>query len=106
MIRKHEINLTRDGIKTEIEHDNLKHMALAQFMRSLPESERKFFKECRVVSVMPYYMPKGAFKEDETILSLDPDQLDWAVDRFDCFATTNDRKGAKMVFGADGKKIS
>lgn len=107
MLKKHDVSVDADGrVHTEIEHDNLKHMALAAFMRQLPPEQRTFFKECKVVSVMPYYMPKGAFAEDENILTLDPDQLDWAIDKFEEFSTEKGRKGAKMVFGSDGKEIN
>lgn len=103
MLKKHDVTVDGDGrVHTEIEHNNLEHMALAAFMRQLPPENRSFFKQCKVVSVMPYYMPKGAFSEDENILTLDPDQLDWAIERFTEFSTDKSAAGPKLVFGADG----
>lgn len=103
-ILKHDIVRDEDGrVHTKIEQDNLEHKMLAAFLRSIPAEQRTFFKQCKVVSVMPYYLPKGAFDEGETILSLDPDQLDWAIEKFDEFSTDASRKGSRLFFGADGK---
>lgn len=103
MISKHDVSVDMDGrVHTDIEQNNLEHLALASFMRQLPPEQRPFFKECKVVSIMPYYMPKGAFAENETILTLDPDQLDWAVGQFNDFSTVKGAKGPRLVFGSDG----
>jgi len=38
--------------------DNLSILALTKFLRSLPNDQRGFFKDCRIEAVIPIYMPR------------------------------------------------
>lgn len=66
------------GITGKIQSTNMDARQFAGMLRRMPEVQRKrFMRECRIVSVLPMYMPDGDFKEDVNALNIDPDQIKW-----------------------------
>lgn len=81
-----EVELT-----TQARQSNLPTLALAEFLRRLPEQERCFFKNCKVVGFMPIYMPAGMFAGDNMhVHKMDRDQLDYAMRAMPEFRATDD----------------
>lgn len=68
-------------IQSDIKCSNKEQRALAQYLKSLPKSERCFFKNCRVKAVIPMYLPDGDFDPKTTALNMNKDQLDWFLKR-------------------------
>ena len=83
----------------DVRQDNTPVAMMAQFVRGLDPKQRRFFKDCRVVSFIPMYLPEGAFSPDMHALKLDPDQLDWAVKNFPEFKAVDDTKNNFLSTG-------
>lgn len=81
MIVKDKITVEDKGSEVKVSQkivtNNMDLMQFAAMMRSLPEEQRKcFWRQCRVKAVIPMYLPKGMFRENEHFghLLRDPDK--------------------------------
>ncbi len=92
---KHEVRVTVSATQ-----DATPQAMLAQWLRSLPPNQRKFFKECRIVSVLPVYAPTGMFDSNEATIHLDPDQLDHFVDNAPQFRAVDDTRNNTTLTGS------
>lgn len=86
----HRITFTEEELRAEAVQDNLPVLALAKFLRSLPEDQKGFFKHCRVAAVIPVYLPRGDFSARQHALTLDQDQLDWFLKHHPEFKTVDE----------------
>lgn len=78
----HRVTLTdEDHTQVHAEMSNVGVLALNKFLRGLPPQERGFFKDCKIVAILPAYLPAGEFNSDEIALNLDREQLDWFLKR-------------------------
>lgn len=78
--------------------------AVNAWLRSLPASQKPFFKECRLKAMIPLYLPVGDFQAQETALTLDEDQLDWMLKNHPEFSAHDDTANNHLSTG--GKIIS
>ena len=76
------------GVSGGITTNNLSQRQFAAMLKQMGKDKKnKFLKECKIVSVLPMYLPTGDFSPDETALSLDKDQVKWFQKRrpdFNC----------------------
>ena len=76
------------GITGGIKTSNLSSRQFASMLKKMGRDKKnKFLKECRVVSILPMYLPEGDFAPNETALSLNKDQIKWFQKRrpdFNC----------------------
>jgi len=110
---EHRVSFTDEELVAEAVQHNLPILALNRFLRSLPENQRGFFKECRIVAVIPVYMPRGDFKENVHAMNMDKDQLDWLLTRHPEFKASDDTAnntlatGSRIVScGVDAEKVT
>ncbi|MFP5220934.1 MAG: hypothetical protein ACLGSA_01455 [Acidobacteriota bacterium] len=76
---EHRITFTEEELVASATQDNLSILALTKFLRSLPNDQRGFFKDCRIEAVIPIYMPRGDFETHVHAMNMDQDQLDWLL---------------------------
>jgi len=70
------------GVNHEILTDNLSQRQLADMLRKMPREHRlNFTKNCRLVAVLPVYLPEGDFTPDKTAINLNSDELNWFLKR-------------------------
>lgn len=100
----HEITMTEDEFRVHAEMNNLGILALNKFLRSLPANQRGFFKDCRVVAILPAYLPTGDFREDQCAIRMDPDQIDWFLKEHPEFKAVDDTANNHLATG--GKIMS
>ncbi|RKY41406.1 MAG: hypothetical protein DRP85_06465 [Candidatus Makaraimicrobium thalassicum] len=69
------------GVKQEIKMNTMGVRAFARMVKQVNKSglKKDFAKECRVVGVIPFFMPDGTFTEDKHAMNLDPEQLDYLL---------------------------
>ncbi len=66
------------AIKGGITANNMSVRQFADMVRKMNKEKRgTFLKECRVVGVVPMYLPEGDFTPNTTALNMDKDQLNW-----------------------------
>ena len=67
-----------EGITGGITANNMSVREFADMIRKMNKEKRgTFLNECRVVGVIPMYLPEGDFTPDTTALSMDKDQVEW-----------------------------
>ena len=101
---EHRITFTQDELKAQAVQDNLPILALAKFLRSLPQEQRSFFKDCRIEAVIPMYMPRGDFTQETHAMNMDKDQLDWLLKTRPEFKACEDTANNALATG--GKIVS
>jgi hypothetical protein len=97
---EHRITLTDDELRATATQDNLSILALNKFLRSLPEDQRGFFKDCRIEAVIPVYMPRGDFEQDVHAMNMDRDQLDWLLKARPEFKACDDTANNTLATGS------
>jgi len=66
------------AIKGGITANNMSVRQFADMMRKMnKEKANSFMSECRIIGVVPIYLPEGDFTPDTTALNMDKDQLAW-----------------------------
>lgn len=68
-------------IKQEIKMNTMGVREFARMVKKVNESGVKtdFIKECRVVGVIPFFLPDGTFTPDKHAMNIDNDQLDFLL---------------------------
>ena len=87
------------GVKTEGIQDTTAILMLNKFLRSLPENQRGFFKECKIVGYMPVYQHRGDFRPNETAYTLDDDQINWFFERHPEYLASDGTDNATTITG-------
>ncbi|MFP5240533.1 MAG: hypothetical protein ACLGQW_11940 [Acidobacteriota bacterium] len=101
---EHRITLGEEELRASATQNNLPILMLTKFLRSLPEDQRCFFKDCRIEAVIPFYMPRGDFKENVHAMNMDQDQLDWLLRERPEFRACDDTANNTLTTG--GKVVS
>ncbi|GAB6038505.1 hypothetical protein JCM15519_30640 [Fundidesulfovibrio butyratiphilus] len=96
---EHRITFTDEELRTQAVQNNLPVLALARFLRSLPEDQKGFFKDCRLAALIPVYLPRGDFSAAEHALSLDQDQMEWFLREHPEFLVNDETRNASTVTG-------
>ena len=75
------------GVKQEIKMNTMGVREFARIVRKINQAGNKtdFAKECRVVGVIPFFIPDGTFTQDKHALNLDSDQLDYLLKKIPDF---------------------
>ena len=69
-----------EGISGGIVANNMGVREFAAMVRKMNrEKQNSFLSECRIVGVIPMYLPEGDFSPDTTALNMDKDQIDWLL---------------------------
>lgn len=97
---EHRITLTNEELRATATQDNLSILALNKFLRSLPEDQRGFFKDCRIEAVIPVYMPRGDFGENVHAMNMDRDQLEWLLRTRPEFKACDDTANNTLATGS------
>ena len=72
---------------------------LANFLSTIPPDQRGFFKECRVVAVVPFYQAEGDFQANLHVMKMDDDQLDWAIKNHPEYRVGDNTKNNHLATG-------
>ena len=100
----HRVTLGPENLTVHAEMNNLGVLALNKFLRSIPSNQRDFFKDCRVVAVIPAYLPTGDFKENECAIRMDKDQINWFLREHPEFKAVDETANNHLSTG--GKIVS
>ena len=92
-----EVRLTNETVGTTEAAE-----LMARHIASLPQSQQVFFKECRVVAAIPFYMPRGDFTADTHATNMDDDQLAWLLKQHPEFKACDDTGNNHL---STGRKI-
>jgi len=96
---EHRLTFTEDEIRAEATQNNLPILMLNKFLRSLPQNQRGFFKDCRIAAVIPYFMPTGDFKSNVHAMNMDKDQLDWFLEQRPEFKANDETANNTLATG-------
>jgi len=101
---EHRITVGEEELRASATQNNLPILMLTKFLRSLPEDQRGFFKDCRIEAVIPFYMPRGDFTAQTHAMNMDQDQLDWLLRERPEFRACDDTANNTLTTG--GKVVS
>ncbi|WP_243311924.1 hypothetical protein [Fundidesulfovibrio agrisoli] len=96
---EHRITVGEEELHASATQNNLPILMLTKFLRRLPEDQRAFFKDCRIEAVIPFYMPRGDFKENVHAMNMDQDQLEWLLRERPEFRACDDTANITLATG-------
>ena len=67
------------GLQHEIKTNTLSVRQFARMLKEAKKTNPNFAGQCRVVGVIPHYLPDGVFTPDKCAMNLDPDQVDFLL---------------------------
>ncbi len=78
------------AINHQIHTSNLPAREWASMLKNMaPKKRNSFLKDCRVVAVIPTYMPAGMFKQDVHAMNMTEDELDFLLKKVTSFKVSD-----------------